>query len=1128
MNKIIDYGILLMRLSLTLIAQCATIFYSSAQSNNNDFFNENSLQSDMPMFETYSENLSSKICNQLLEDSDGFIWVASRNGVMRFDGITFASFLNTEVSSNVFENDICSITEDTINNCIWNAYQTKDILVRINKEDYSSDTLFLQLHYKSNLAIRALHSYNDSTLIGVSTYGIFLINIKNGEMQGPIQLDKSVGINYAYFSKHPRSGNTYLITCNNVYQIINNGSVPTFKHINILPNKKIRHMSWCNDTTCILQTYENSTNTSYIYKITNLNYDNSKPIFSTQRNIKDVTSMDDGIWLSTNRGLIFYSFRNGDAKEFNLRNSTLKTNQLTQMLRSRNQPILWICSDNGLIKNDYFSSKFYKTDLNRFSESETCSVLSLFKDFENDYWFWMIDGLFRKEHNSEFFKKEYLNGYLDNNAKRFGMIRNMFENAEEHKIYFAFTQCIIEYNKVTKKCTTIASSIKKKMGIKASFKIDNNNILYIDDETINITKLKNKKTTSIPLPDSTTISPHKAYLESDSLLWYSSHNNIYSFNLKNQRFTLHKTLHSTTKLSISRIRTVRRNDIHEVWIGTNKGLFYYYPDKDTIVDVTYSSILTFPIKTIEVDNNKNIWVISEKGIVCIDNIHGQYHTYKEENFSLFKDFYLGASYTNGKGEIIVGGNNYFIEFDSNNFAQNQYFPTPIISSYKLLNSVSFANDVLTTNEYYTSSDTIVVPPGIRSLLLNARVLNYSKSEVNRYEWKTESDTVWHQANTSEPIYIASLNQGISTIELRANSPYANKSSKTYYILKEVYFYQDHRFIFIAIAVTSIIIAIFIILRIQSAKRHREELEREVKRQAGEILKANIILNDNQQLIEEQNKKLTQSHENLEKQVAQRTADLEVAKQKAEENSKLKSAFLANLSHEVRTPMNCIVGFAKLLSDPTCTQPEQEEFIHLIQESAGSLLTLLGDLLDVSRIESGQMRVNIKPFNILNEINDVFKILNIEHKKVDVDFTLNASASLNNRIINSDKDRFRQIIINITYNAFKFTENGHVAINAEITNSKNLKSYKNMPESFTLPSTDEVLVISIEDTGIGIPHDKMDIIFEPFRKLNNNKTLYPGLGLGLNISQNLVHLLGGQIWLTSQEMVGTTFYFYLPI
>ena len=86
----------------------------------------------------------------------------------------------------------------------------------------------------------------------------------------------------------------------------------------------------------------------------------------------------------------------------------------------------------------------------------------------------------------------------------------------------------------------------------------------------------------------------------------------------------------------------------------------------------------------------------------------------------------------------------------------------------------------------------------------------------------------------------------------------------------------------------------------------------------------------------------------------------------------------------------------------------------------------------------------------------------------------------------------------------------------------------MPESFTLPSTDEVLVISIEDTGIGIPHDKMDIIFEPFRKLNNNKTLYPGLGLGLNISQNLVHLLGGQIWLTSQEMVGTTFYFYLPI
>ena len=265
---------------------------------------------------------------------------------------------------------------------------------------------------------------------------------------------------------------------------------------------------------------------------------------------------------------------------------------------------------------------------------------------------------------------------------------------------------------------------------------------------------------------------------------------------------------------------------------------------------------------------------------------------------------------------------------------------------------------------------------------------------------------------------------------------------------------------------------------------------------------------------------------LEKTVAERTRELEDAKEKAEESSQLKSSFLASLGHEVRTPMNAIVGFAKLLQDEKISPDERSEFAHLILESSNSMLSLMGSLLDTSRIERGVMEVTIADIDVYREISDTWKMLSVEKKYGGVEFRLDINDNLRGQLLATDKDRLRQIIINLTYNAFKFTQNGSVVISAEKISAHDLYQLNILPPDTQLPAQ-YLMLVSVADTGIGIPEDKTEAIFEPFRRLNANKLKYGGLGLGLNIVRSLTQLLGGRVWVKSQLGIGSTFFFYLP-
>jgi PAS domain S-box-containing protein len=241
--------------------------------------------------------------------------------------------------------------------------------------------------------------------------------------------------------------------------------------------------------------------------------------------------------------------------------------------------------------------------------------------------------------------------------------------------------------------------------------------------------------------------------------------------------------------------------------------------------------------------------------------------------------------------------------------------------------------------------------------------------------------------------------------------------------------------------------------------------------------------------------------------------LKEAKEKAEESNRLKTSFLQNLSHEIRTPMNAIMGFASLLKDNHGNQAKLEKFSTIICERCYDLLEIIDELLDISKIESGQMSVSIERYNIENMCKELTGFFN-EHKKrigkENIGFSMSQDKIVPGNSIMTDPVKLKQIFINLIGNAFKFTSEGSISCGCCVND------------------TDE-LEFHVTDTGIGIPEDKQEIIFERFVQLDDEN--YSGTGLGLSIVKGLIAIMGGRIWLNSktedierQIKGGTTFYF----
>jgi PAS domain S-box-containing protein len=264
-------------------------------------------------------------------------------------------------------------------------------------------------------------------------------------------------------------------------------------------------------------------------------------------------------------------------------------------------------------------------------------------------------------------------------------------------------------------------------------------------------------------------------------------------------------------------------------------------------------------------------------------------------------------------------------------------------------------------------------------------------------------------------------------------------------------------------------------------------------------------------LREQNERYLSLNEKMKeslKQVQMINKELENAKLKAEESDKLKSAFLANMSHEIRTPMNGIIGFSKLMGKPNLSEDRKKQYAEIINDMCRQLLHLVDDIIDISKIETGQLKIQKTEFNLNDLLFRLFSVYKSSINESNLKLFLKKALPDEEAVIFTDHTKLRQILDNLLSNAIKFTHEGHVKFGYDILKDE-IRFY-------------------IEDTGIGISPEVQDAIFERFWQVHRGSSKsYGGTGLGLSISKAYVEKLGGRIWVTSEPGEGSVFYFTIP-
>lgn len=242
------------------------------------------------------------------------------------------------------------------------------------------------------------------------------------------------------------------------------------------------------------------------------------------------------------------------------------------------------------------------------------------------------------------------------------------------------------------------------------------------------------------------------------------------------------------------------------------------------------------------------------------------------------------------------------------------------------------------------------------------------------------------------------------------------------------------------------------------------------------------------------------------------SELIKAKEKAEESDRLKSAFLANMSHEIRTPMNGILGFVSLLKEPHLSDEEQQKYIEIIDRSGDRMLNIIKNIIDISKIESGTTEIQLNEINIYDQLQFVYDLLKTDAENKKLNLSFKCVLPEKETIIKTDSEKFYGILSNLVKNAIKYTETGFIEFGVSKHTDHGFSEYQ----------------FYVKDSGIGIPKEKCNVVFERFVQADiDDKMAKQGAGLGLAISKAYVEMLGGKIWVESEEGVGSAFFFTLP-
>jgi len=1029
---------------------------------------------------TIDKGLPSQGLRDIFQSSDRYIWLASYEGLIRFDGFEFKLFnsQNTEA----FKNNVCVKTLEDKNNVLW--ILTMDGLI------YYQNGNFKQFIFEDDfgdLAQKMFIDSNNRIWLNSEKQGVFYIKNKkvhtfkhpifsNGGIWATTEDDKG----NVYFQT--KTGSIVKFNGENFTHYMNPDSLTAnFKFLHFFNNK----LYWINDFGKLSYYTGKTIKTDSLFfsqLIYSVSIDkNGDRWISTANNIyRQKKQKTNCSLVIPSRGLIFdqtYLDYEGNLWAKAYRKGLVKINVgkfdiYTPEFDLHGKICNAVCEiDTGVMLLGYDNGVIDKIEKNKISlflsakKLKNTRIRHLLKDSKGNLWISTYSGLLKINSSGKFIWFDKKNGFPDNKIKM------VFEDSKQNIWVATATKGIIKIDK-NNKFYSFPQYKKLIRNQILSIKEDKKGTLFISTTNYGLFLLQNDKLTNISKINGVDIiSVFNTYIDKEGTVWIVS-NGRGIFRYKNNRFF---AFNYKNGLANNSPFDLIEDNYGNFWIPYNTG----------VMKVSKKQLNNFADGKI----NKYECVVFDK------------ETHKAIMFTP-----VAKSFKASNGSIWLPMLNGIAVLNPDKISKNKIPPKVHLEKF-IVDSTNLLHE-----------NNIIIDAGKQHYDFKFTAICFRNPDKVKFKYKLEGfDKNWTITDKNiRNVSYTNLTYGNYTFKVTAcnNDGIWNKKGTEIHFTIKPFFYETICFkigIILFVFLLAFIIYKLRILKIKKNEKYLKKIvlertaliraqKREIEMQNEEMLNINNML--------EKQKKQLQEHKNqLEKLVKKRTKELEIAKLKAEQSDKLKSAFLNNISHEIRTPLNGILGFIQILKTDGISEKSKEKYMDIIIESSEQLLKIVNEIVYISKIQAGIEQINRTEISLLTLLNDLFDYYDLiaKSKKLVLKKVLQGCDIL----ISTDIEKLRQILSVLIENAIKFTEKGYIEIGC-----KKITSF---------------VQFYVKDSGIGIPLEKENTIFDKFIQVDESTTRqHGGLGLGLSISKAYVKFLGGQIWFESEINKGTTFYFTIPV
>ncbi|MHC1705667.1 MAG: two-component regulator propeller domain-containing protein [Tenuifilaceae bacterium] len=1040
---------------------------------------------------TKNNGLASNRVNYIFQDSSGFIWFGTAEGLQKFDGYSFETFQYDPIDTNtVSDNRITCIAKDIFNDNLWIG--TENGLNFLDRNTNSISRI-ISINDSSRLISSQIFSIcldkKKQLWVGTNN-GISKIDLKsrrqtNYEFQENNSRSLINRIVYSIFED--KSGQIWIGTRSGLckYDEKNDNFI---KFGNILEDKEIRFI------------YEDKlgglwvgTNLNGIYRFWNSKIDNEYANYNMEnselQNNRSYCIAEDTI------GNLFIGIRDGGLVYFDFESNTfspfipdiraensLNSKAIISIFEDRSG-IIWIGTySSGINKIDNHRKKFTHYKVN-FKESGLFNnnIRSMFEDSDGNIWIGTKDGggLSKFDKNTsrfEHFKPESQNPFsladdyvfsineIDERYLLVGTFRKGLEILDKRTGKF-------EHHPEGKSPQSPSSS-----RIYNIFK-DSDNDIWIGTATHleKFDPISKTFTKCVPISRVTSFYP-----ESKNVFWIgTSQKGLFQYNKKTGKYKSYNNASiDSVSLSSHGVSSLVKDRDGTLWVGSYGGGLYAYDStgQKRRIFTSKQGLPSNNVCGLLVDERNNIWISSTNGISRFNHKEIKFINYSVQDGLQGNEFENYVALKTRDGRMLFGGNNGFNYFNPSEIKSNLTPPIVVISGFKIFNKpVLIGAKGSPLKSHISKTNEIELKYNYSVITFEFVALNFTSPEKNQYAYKLEGfEKDWNYVGFARNATYTNLEPGEYTFHVKAsnNDDVWNEigTSIKIEVLPPLW-----KTFWAYLVYAIILLTIMNMLRLYTINRSRAR---------NELLLERL------------------KHE------------------KSDEVNQLKLRFFTNISHEFRTPLTLILGPIQCLIDSD-TNEDNKRTLFTIRKNANILLHLVNQLMDLRKIDTGNMRLKATKGDIMKFIEETatsFDMLANDHS---IKFLINKSP--NQFELWFDQDKIENIVVNLLANAFKFTpDNGEISISVAIVSNSDNRFQNN------INPVNQILEIKVKDSGIGIPQDSISEIFNRFYQVKKGKAAFSeGTGIGLSLVKDLVTLLNGEISVESEEAKGSCFTVLIP-